>query len=184
LLRLSDYDELHGRIRFREKGGKTIWKPVPEQLDAVIRAALAAGVFEDSLKRLADCDRSGDPYLIPPQGKLQKAERDDRVIWRLVKDVAARAGVQTHVHALRAAFAVAYLEENRDLVGLQELLGHESPETTRVYLRKLDRAMEPVRKFSWGVSLLDNVPAPVNPQLAEIAFESLSVVGAGGFEPP
>src|SRR5581483_7046485 len=28
-LRVSDYDRARGRLRFREKGGKTIWKPVP-----------------------------------------------------------------------------------------------------------------------------------------------------------
>jgi len=31
------------------------------------------------------------------------------VIWRLIRRVATRAGVTAHVHALRAAFAVFYL---------------------------------------------------------------------------
>jgi integrase len=187
LLRLSDYDELHRRLRFHEKRGKTIWKPIPVELDNLIRAALAAGVYEDSLALLADADHSRDPYLIPPRGKLQRVERStDHPLWDLVKQVAARVGVDAHVHALRAGFAVAYLERERDLVGLQELLGHESPETTRHYLRLLDRqqAMEPVRSFSWGVSLLDNESATVNPQSAGNVLDESYGVGAGGFEPP
>ena len=96
-LRLTDYDRLHGRLRFREKGGKVVWKPVPDELRSLLEAALAAGAIED--------------YLVPPEGYLQrKGDRDDRVIWRIVKRVAARAGVEAHVHALRAAFAVYYLE--------------------------------------------------------------------------
>lgn len=106
-----------------------------------------------------------DPYLVPAEGGLVRhGDRDDRVIWRLVKKVGDRAGIDIHVHALRAAFAVHYLETGGDLVGLQELLGHASIETTRIYLRKLDKAkaMEPVRTLSWGpdlsVELLGRLP--------------------------
>jgi integrase/recombinase XerD len=185
-LRLSDYDELHKTIRFREKGSKPITKPVPEELNHLIRAALAAGVFEDGLELLADCDHSGDPFLIPPGAKLHKVERANRIVWDIVKRVAARAGVKTHVHALRAEFACAYLERGGDLLGLQEILGHQKLDTTRIYLRKLDkqRAMEPVRGFTRGVSMLDNDAATGSPQIAEKRFVEEPVVGAGGFEPP
>jgi integrase len=106
------------------------------------------------------------------------------VIWRLVKRVAAHAGVSAHVHALRAAFAAYYLSLHPgDVEALKELLGHRSI----VYLRKFDKAtaMERVRDLSW-----DDVAAPANgsePGSSEIAaktFESLAGVGAGGFEPP
>jgi site-specific recombinase XerD len=65
---------------------------------------------------------------VPPDGYLQRKDgRDDRIIWRIVKRVAARAGVEAHAHALRSAFAVYYLEQNPDdVVGLKELLGHRS----------------------------------------------------------
>ena len=56
----------------------------------------------------------------------------DRIMWRLVKGVAVKAGVTTHVHALRAAFAVQYLESNLgDTDALRELMGHARGETTR-----------------------------------------------------
>jgi integrase len=162
LLRLRDYDRAGGRLRFHEKGAKTIWKPVPDELAALLEAAIVDGVI-----------RNPDDYLIPPEGPLSRAgDRDDRVIWRVVKRVAASVGVEAHTHALRAAFATFYLEQNPgELVGLQKLMGHESIEVTRLYLRKLDkqRAMEPVRGLSWAV------PAP---ELAEALLEQTRRVEA------
>jgi site-specific recombinase XerD len=176
-LRLRDYDRESGHIRFSEKGTKSIRKPVPFELRQIIEAAIARGAVTDP-----------DGYLIPPEGPLsRKGERDDRVIWRIVKKVAERAGVEAHVHALRAAFATFYLEQNpSDIVGLQELLGHRSIETTKVYLRKLDkqRSMEPVRTLSWaGVAAGNEDPAGFL-QIGGTQLESSLGVGAGGFEPP
>jgi integrase len=129
-----------------------------------------------------------DDYLIPPEGYLtRKGSRDDRVIWRLVRRVAHRANVDAHVHALRAAFAVFYLERHPgDVEALQELMGHRSIATTQVYLRKLDRqrAMERVRDLSWGVATADSSDQAEKPQSAEKRFASSAGVGAGGFEPP
>ena len=125
--------------------------------------------------------------LVPPEGYVHKAERDDRVIWRIVKRVAARAGVEAHAHALRAAFAVYYLERNPgDIEAIKELLGHRSIATTQVYLRKLDRAsaMERVRGLSWDVAEADDQTQAESPQIAGKRFESSPLVGAGGFEPP
>ena len=84
LLRERDHDQRDQTIRFREKGAKTIVKPVPAELALVLNASIARGeIFA------APAD-----YLVPPEGYLQrKGDRDDRVIWRLIKQVAARAGV-------------------------------------------------------------------------------------------
>jgi integrase len=176
-LRLRDYDRLHGRLRFHEKGEKVIWKPVPDELRSLLEAAIANGAIVEV-----------DDYLVPPEGYLsRKGVRDDRVIWRLVRRVADRAGVRAHVHALRAAFAVFYLERHPgDVEALNELMGHRSIATTQVYLRKLDRqrAMERVRDLSWGVAMTDKIEGPDNPQIAEERFASSPLVGAGGFEPP
>jgi integrase len=88
-LRLRDYDTVRARIRFREKGGKVIWKPVPKELAEMLSAAMADGAIKEP-----------DDYLVPPEGYLQRAGgRDDRVIWRVVKRVADRAGVDVTVHA-------------------------------------------------------------------------------------
>ena len=164
-LRLRDYDRLHGRLRFHEKGEKVIWKPVPDELRSLLEAAITNGAIVEA-----------DDYLVPPEGYLsRRGVRDDRVIWRLVRRVAERAGVRAHVHALRAAFAVFYLERHPgDVEALKELMGHRSIATTQVYLRKLDRqrAMERVRDLSWGVAMTDKSEESENPQIAEDRFAS------------
>jgi site-specific recombinase XerD len=161
-LRVKDYRRSAegGEMRFREKGGKTIWKPMPTELTATIEASL---LVERSLGwelRSGKWHHKGsrpveiDDYLVPSRAeKRRDGSRDDRIIWDAVKAVAKRAGVKTHVHALRAAFAVFYLERNPgELAGLQALMGHRRIDTTQVYLRRLnqEQAMEPVRSLSWA----------------------------------
>jgi hypothetical protein len=36
---MRDYDQRRGRLRFHEKGGKTIWKPIPTELRDLIDTA-------------------------------------------------------------------------------------------------------------------------------------------------
>ena len=142
-LRLRDYDHERGEITFLEKGGKTIRKPIPGELQQLLVAAIHAGVYETL-----------DDYLIPSEAEQRRdGDRDDKIVWKLVKRVAARAGIDAHVHAFRAAFAVYFLERKPDkLIALQSLLGHSNLETTRIYLRRLDRrrAMEEVRDLDWS----------------------------------
>lgn len=158
-LRVKDYDRANKSIRFVEKGGKTIWKPVPDELAEMLEARLSSGVGQSGRSsEYGDDDLAGqgpapDDYLIPNESGARKAERDDRVIWKAVRRAADRAGVKAHVHSLRAAFAVFYLEQNAgDLEALQPLMGHRSIATTQVYLRRLERgtAMERVRGLSWA----------------------------------
>ena len=162
-LRLRDYDPVEGTLTFREKGSKTIRKPVATPLRDLLDAAEAAGIYD-----------STDDYLIPSQAPQRRnGDRDDRFLLRLVQEVAARVGIEAHVHAFRAAFAVYFLEHKPDqLVALQLLLGHASPETTRHYLRRLDRQrmMGEVRDLDWG--------GP-----AETVFEVSAVTEKEGFEP-
>jgi integrase len=143
-VRRRDVDLDKGTARFVEKGSKVITKPMPDEYVMILRAAEEAGVW-----------RSSNDYLIPSRrpGAVRRAERSDKVIWSTVKIVAERAGVVSHVHALRAAFAVQFDEANPDqVIALKELLGHARIDQTLVYLRRKDKAkaMEAVRTLSWG----------------------------------
>jgi hypothetical protein len=67
------------------------------------------------------------------------------------------------VHALRAAFAVQFDEQNPGrVIALKELLGHARVETTMVYLRRKNKAleMESVRGLSWGSVFPHNAVVP------------------------
>lgn len=160
-VRRRDVDLVHGTIRFREKGGKTILKPLPDELTAILRAADQQHVWA------SDAD-----YLIPSRRDPKRKERSAKVVYDTVKKIADRAGVHAHVHSLRAAFAVRMdeLYPGR-LVAVQELLGHARIETTMVYLRRQDKAreMETVRGLTWGSSVF-----PVS---------DIRAVPPAGFEP-
>lgn len=186
--RRRHYNRDAGMLEFAEKGGKTIRKPVPDELRALIDRAIDDGLIAGP-----------DDYIIPPEGRLtRKGERDDRCLWRIVTRVADRAGVRCTVHALRAAFATFYLERypEKGIVSLQTLMGHESISTTQVYLRKLDRRaqMEQVRDLRWSdIGVVEPANAPrqcLDADLADSARVRIEVfadspgMGAGGFEPP
>lgn len=146
-IRRRDLDLERGLVRLLDKGRKVQVKPVPDEYLALLRHADAHGLWA-----------TGEDYLLPNRrpASVRRRERSDKIIWETVKRVSARAGVRAHVHALRAAFAVAYDEAHPDQVlALKELMGHSRLETTQVYLRRKDRAkaMESVRDLSWGVVL-------------------------------
>jgi integrase len=176
LLRDSDYDRQAMTLRFREKGAKTIDKPIPGELAQVLDASIAAGHLW----------AAPHDYLVPPEQPPRRiGDRDDRVIWRVIKRVADRAGVDAHVHALRAAFACFYLEQPEtrdDILGLKDLLGHRSLNTTLLYLRRRNKqvGMERVRGLSWAAGSEARNDAGRTPTW----LVASPVMGAGGFEPP
>lgn len=169
LARRRDVDLVHGTIRLHEKGGKVIVKPIPDQLVSIIRMADGKGVWGSP----------GD-YLIPNRGRTRRTgERSNKVVYATVKRVAARAGVNVHPHALRAAFAVQFDEQNpREIWALKELLGHARIETTLVYLRRKNKAkaMDSVRGLSWPSAFPPSTDA--KPNEPEPAFEN------SGLPPP
>ncbi len=116
-VRQRDVDLKRGTMRFQEKGGKVVVKPMPDELVAILRAA-----WESS-----EISVGPDEYVIPNRrpASVRKSERSSKVIWETVRRVAARANVRSHAHALRAAFAVHFDETYPDqILTLKDLLGH------------------------------------------------------------
>jgi integrase len=148
-VRRRDLDLEAGTIRFLEKGRKVVTKPVPDEYLALLSAAEADGIW-----------RSPEDYLIPNRrpASVRRRERSDKVIWETIVRVAARAGIRSHVHALRSAFAVQFIDTHPgETLALKDLMGHKRMETTvRHYLRRRDkeRLMGSVRDLSWAPSLL------------------------------
>jgi integrase/recombinase XerC len=144
-LRWHDVDLAEGTIRVREKGNKTAIKPVPNELVEILRAAVESSQLT--------C--GSDDYVIPNRrlASVRRKERSNKIIWETVKGVAKRVEVTANVHALRRAFAVAFLTSHPGAIeSLQALLNHSRIDTTQVYLRALNRSkvMEAVRDLSWG----------------------------------
>jgi len=59
-----------------------------------------------------------------------------RTVYAIVKQASVKAGLgkRVHPHTLRHSFATHLIENGYDLVKVQALLGHNSPDTTMVYV--------------------------------------------------
>jgi integrase len=151
-LRWRDVDLAEGTIRFREKGGKVSVKPMPDELRAILSAAVES----------MEVSCGPDDYVIPNRrpASVRRAERSNKIIWETVIRVGERVGVRATAHALRRAFAVAFLSSHEGAIeALQALMNHSRIDTTQVYLRALNksRAMEAVRDLSWGLGFQPEV---------------------------
>lgn len=121
-LDLSDIDLEERWVRVAGKGKK-------ERVVPMGRVAVTA---LDSWKI-----RRGEPFS---EGPLFPGSRGGRItvrtIHRIVTGAAARVGLaEVTPHVLRHSFATHMLERGASLRVLQELLGHESLETTQKYLK-------------------------------------------------
>lgn len=131
-LELADLDlsERSGSLRVRDgKGNKERFVPIPTEARKAIERYLSMRPPVDS-KRL---------FI----GKGNKPLGTDGVRY-LVKNYGLSAGLDLHPHQLRHTMATEYLAATEnDLVGLAQLLGHESIETTSRYTKRtMDRLAE------------------------------------------
>lgn len=86
-----------------------------------------------------------------------------RQVWQIVKDYAAKSGVdRATTHAMRHSFATHFIEGGGDLSSLQRLLGHANIATTQIYidqsiahLKKAFDAANPRDKAEFDEALRD-----------------------------
>lgn len=99
------------------------------------RIYIPASLQRDSLHWLKQCQRSSGYIFLSKNGKPMTA----RGISMGLKRFAKRYGIDQDVvypHAFRHRFAKNFIERNPDIAFLADLMGHESLETTRIYLRR------------------------------------------------
>lgn len=147
--KVTDLDLIQGELRVRSaKRGDTRTLPVPPR----------------SLPWMQRWLREGRPVLLrgPDRGQLLldqfgkglDAEIGVRVI---VRNVARRAGIVAHPHALRRAVATHLVRRGVPVPAVQALLGHRQLDTTAMYV-EVDRV-----ELRRAVQHLDRSAAPPSP---------------------
>lgn len=126
-LRVRDLALEERFLRCEGKGGKQRMVPVGA------RAIEAIECYRDELRPelAAKCKHPPEELFLSRSGRPL-----DRIqLWRLVKQYARRAGIDSDIspHSLRHSFATHLLAGGADLRLVQEMLGHASINTTQIY---------------------------------------------------
>ena len=123
--RLENLNLDSGFIRVTGKGNKTRMVPVGAPALAAMKTYLESG--RPALVK----PKTGAEVFLSIRGRKLTPQR----IWQLIKQYAARAGLDANVfpHLLRHSFATHLLGGGADLRIIQELLGHADISTTQIY---------------------------------------------------
>ncbi len=112
-----------GSLDLYSKGGKMRRLYIPSCLRS------------EALRWLSEMNRTSGYLFLNRYGK----RISPRGIAAQLKAFAERYGIDRrvmHPHSFRHRFAINFLERHNDIALLADLMGHESIETTRIYLRK------------------------------------------------
>lgn len=134
-MKIADYYQ-NGKkwwLRFQEKGGKRHDVPAHHNAEAYLDAYLeAAELWGEPQAFLFQTVKKGDQLS---GRKMAQADA-----WRMLRRraLAAGLGVQICNHTFRATGITAYLSNKGTLEKAQQIAGHESPRTTKLYDRTSD----------------------------------------------
>jgi len=127
-LELKDFDPETGSLEIRNgKGGKDRTVYLPEEAIAMVNAWLEVRGPQPG------------PLLYPTRkgGKLSRREMTPQAVLLILQRRAAMAGVESFSpHDFRRTFCSDLLDAGVDIVTVQKLAGHASPDTTAKYDRR------------------------------------------------
>ena len=134
-MRRQDYFQQGSRgwLRLHEKGGKRHDVPAHHRAAEALDAYLEASGLEDERAALfQSVDLMGE--------RLTGRALSRRVVLAMIKRRAAAAGLppSTCCHTFRATGITAYLSNGGTLEHAQQIAGHASPKTTKLYDRTAD----------------------------------------------
>ena len=134
-MRRQDYFEQgsQGWLRLHEKGGKRHDVPAHHRAVEALDEYLEAEAIEDGKAALFQSVDQG-------AGRLTGRALTRRVVLAMIKRRAAAAGLppSTCCHTFRATGITAYLSNGGTLEHAQQIAGHSSPKTTKLYDRTAD----------------------------------------------
>ena len=134
-MRRQDYfgQGSRGWLRLHEKGGKRHDVPAHHRAAAALDAYLEAGRLEEPKVPLFQT-------MDPAGRRLTGRALDRRLVLAMIKRRAAAAGLppSTCCHTFRATGITAYLSHGGTLEHAQQIAGHASPKTTKLYDRTAD----------------------------------------------
>ena len=134
-MRRQDYfgQGSRGWLRLHEKGGKRHDVPAHHRAAAALDVYVEAGGLEEPKAALFQ--------TVDPAGRrLTGRALDRRLVLAMIKRRAAAAGLppSTCCHTFRATGITAYLSNGGTLERAQQIAGHASPKTTKLYDRTAD----------------------------------------------
>jgi site-specific recombinase XerD len=124
------------RVQLQEKGGKQHAMPCHHALAAALHLYIdSAGIAEDP---------KGWLFRTSPRhsgGVLTEQPMSQADAWRMIRRRAAAAGIRSPIgnHTFRATGITAYLGNGGTLEHAQSMAAHESPRTTKLYDRTVER---------------------------------------------
>jgi integrase/recombinase XerC len=99
-------------------------------------------------------EKTSPAFIRHDKGSGKKIQRlTTRSVQNIVDDVVVRAGLDKGSftpHYFRHAFAIKMLRHTHDLALVQDLLGHASPASTRIYAKIYPDELEKAHQEVWG----------------------------------
>jgi site-specific recombinase XerD len=126
-IELEDIDWEAGLVSIRRKGGQRSVLPLPAEVGAAIAAYLRHGRPQNNCRSIFLRIRAPIRGLIDPVA-----------ITSVVRNNLVRAGIVAPTkgaHQFRHGLATDMLRHGASLMEIGEILGHRSPETTRIYTK-------------------------------------------------
>lgn len=123
-LRVRDLDASKGIVHLRGKGNKERWVPVDGRTVALVRRVL-----------LASNPGPDEPLFRNKQGRPLKPRVVQTMFQQIKQELQLPASKKLTPHVLRHTGATMLRRNGMDISELQDLLGHASPNTTRIYAK-------------------------------------------------
>jgi integrase/recombinase XerD len=112
-------------------------------------------MLTEEIKKLVE-NKDYDSYIFDSHN----GHLSSRSIQEIIKKAAKRAGIRkrVHPHTLRHSYATHLIENGYDIAAVQSLLGHNSPNTTMIYLHTAAPTLLKVRSPLDDLQQQNNAP--------------------------